>query len=176
MPLNPVETFFKWVGEHLTPRYSAMVVLFASFMLWAPDQALRYLNLFEFAQKNRWIWSICFLVSISVLIVGVFASFGPPAKQSWDNWRQRRRIWRYLLEMPLDQLNILMKYGQEDKSTMLYDPANGAVSDLMRRGILYVPSVTGYAVWGFSIHPNAQRYLGRNFQKVLDARLNLSKP
>jgi hypothetical protein len=65
--------------------------------------------------------------------------------------------------MPTDQLAILFKYIETDKSALNFQPSNGAVRDLVNRGILYQSSEIGSLNIGFPycIHPNAQALLMR---------------
>jgi hypothetical protein len=72
--------------------------------------------------------------------------------------------------MPVDQLSILFQYVEADKSSLNFQPNNGAVRDLEHRGILYRSSEMGSIRLGFpySIHPNVRALLTREkFQEVL---------
>lgn len=173
MAFNLLQFVSKWVADHLSPHYSSILALFLGFLLWSPESWLKYFHLFEFSQNYRWAISLTLILSVSVLVVTLVEK----ASKNVHSWFRRilhqRLIQKYILTMPTDQLEILLKYAKTDKSSLNFELSNGAVCDLVNRGILYQPSKIGHYIEGFpfSIHPNAQAFLTRGkYQKILLAR------
>jgi hypothetical protein len=167
---HPIEAFFRWIGTHLSPRYSAMLVVPLSLLLFLPLQYLAYFKLDHFAMDNRGSISLAFFITCSVLIVSMVAKTCEWAMNGIRSHRHKHGIRKYIENAPTDQMSILITYAQSQKSSLMFQPTNGAVCDLEQRGILYRSSPLGNRMSGFpySIHPDAQIFLRRRtFQKIL---------
>jgi hypothetical protein len=55
--------------------------------------------------------------------------------------RHKRYLLKYLeTELSADEVLLLQRYAESGKKTRYIDPASGAANNLVRAGVLYVPS------------------------------------
>jgi Super-infection exclusion protein B len=173
MGFNPTEAMVKWVTEHVSPYYMAIVSVFCAFFLWGPKGWLSYFNLWEFAQKYRWGFSLAFFFSIAVLGVSVVRHAYGSITPAWRLFLFRRQRIKALRTLPDDQLLILMAYVHEGRSTRLFQPDNGAVRDLENNGFLYRSSELGTREDGFpyNLRPEIRGKLSaQRIQEILIRR------
>ena len=129
-------------------------------------------NLLQFVSK----WVADHLSPHYSSILALFLGFLLWSPESWLKYFhlfEFSQNYRWAISLTLIQLEILLKYAKTDKSSLNFELSNGAVCDLVNRGILYQPSKIGHYIEGFpfSIHPNAQAFLTRGkYQKILLAR------
>ncbi|MGB8031410.1 MAG: super-infection exclusion protein B [Terracidiphilus sp.] len=173
MTFNPVEVFVKWIADHVSPRYMAVLGLVCAFLLWAPVNWLKYFRLWEFSQNYRWAIGLTFFVSVAVLIVELAKTLYGSTKRGWDSFRYKRKQKKTLEALPQDQLLLLLDYVHNDRSSMTFQPNNGAVCDLENKGFLYRTSAMGTRQVGFpySIRPDVRGILtAKKIQKILIER------
>ena len=146
-----------------------MLVFTCSVFLFAPLLYLKYFGLDDWAIRFRPFFAAGFLVS-SFLLVG-------HAGKHFHNtvifrWKRKQNLLKYLkTELSADEVLLLQRYVESGNKTQYIDPANGTANNLVRAGVLYVPSAEYNRLKGASYtltREAAPLVLDRNrFQKMI---------
>jgi Super-infection exclusion protein B len=144
-----------WVKTFLAafkPSVKTMVCVFVlsvAALLW-PSRWIAYVPIHAAVNAHIvWVVGLALFSGVWLLWTGAEAAW-KRINRFVQSKRRKSEMGRYLEEMPIDQLNILFKYSQAQVSTLKFDPANGAVRDLERRGFIYQSSELGSMTRGFS--------------------------
>jgi len=167
----------KWVLDHLSPLYLSMLTFVCALFLFLPIVYLRYFGLDVWAVHGRPFFAVGFLAS-SFLLVG--HSVRHLNNTTVFRWKYRRKLLKYLeTELSADEVTLLLGYSESGNKTRYIDPANGAANNLVRAGILYVPSAEYNRLKGASYtltREAAVMVLDRNrFQKLILAENKVTK-
>lgn len=127
----------KWILEHLSPLYLSTLVSICSVLLFAPLLYLKYFGLDIWAIRFRPYFAVGFLVSSFLLVGHIGKHFNDTVI---FRWRHKQGLLKYLEELSADEVFLLQRYAESGKKTQYIDPASGAANNLVRAGVLYVPS------------------------------------
>lgn len=168
---NPIAIGFRWVLQHLSPRYLSLLALLAAALLFAPSRYLAAFGLDAISLKYRPGIAIVFFCAAFLWLTHAGEYFGRPF---FERWRDRRQIKACLDTLGMDEILVLQQFVTAGKNSMKFSPQNGSVERLVHGGILYRSTSIGNAFeWAYSITPLALPYLERErFQKQI---LKLSK-
>jgi hypothetical protein len=156
--------------------YSLIAAIFLSPFVFVPDGWWWAPELAHFSCEYRVWMVVLFWLSVSVLLASLIQWFAIYATGDYRAFLKRRRIWRYLVRMPHDQLNIAMQYARDRRVSLPFGEHSGAIRDLERRGIVYQAGtvLSPRGTYPFVIHDDAQEFFTEHgFQKVLDERTRL---
>jgi len=165
-----IESVLKWVDDHFSLRYFSMLFVLCIAFLFGINPILTYLGLPPVPQVYR------VVAAVGVLLFGVGSIFFSleAGLKKWREWWKRHRkmmeIRDYLYNLPIDQGRIIQEYCRTKKSSLSFQPSDGAVHDLANRGILYRPTRVGHLSegWAFSLTKQALVYFQKpEFQKKL---------
>lgn len=156
------KTFLEFLK--LAPRYLIAIGVLAAILLFASEEFLKLIGVFELAQENRSALGLTLLVSASLFNISIGA-YGVSIVKSW--WRTRgfyQRVTDRLNCLTEDEKQILRFYiaKQTRANVLRYD--DGVVQGLVSDGIIYRSASLGNMVEGFAhnIHDFAWDYLNEH--------------
>jgi|SRR5208283_168473 len=167
-----ITAFVNWIGK-FTPRYAVVLVILTTLLLFAPTHFLAVFGVTGFAHSYRGYIALVFAFCL-------FLTATYPAEHGWKllsaafgRRKAKRNLERSFESLGRDQIAILAQYVESGKNSIHFSPANGAVRDLVYRGILYVPEqqMNGLGQFAYNVTPQAVGFLQyRKFQDMLDQR------
>lgn len=142
------KTFLEFLK--LAPRYFIALGVMAAILLFANEEFLKFIGVFEFAQDNRSMLGLTLVVTGSMFAVSV-AAYGISIVKGW--WRKRgfyRRVTERLNCLTEDEKQILRFYiaKQTRANVLRYD--DGVVQGLVSDRIIYQSSSLGNMLEGFA--------------------------
>jgi hypothetical protein len=154
-----------------------MLVFICSVFLFTPLLYLRYFGLDVWAIRFRPYFAVGFLASSFLLLGHTGRYFNDTVI---FRWRHKRDLLKYLeTELSADEVLLLQRYAESGKKTQYIDPASGAANNLVRAGVLYVPSAQYNVLAGCSYtltREAAPLVLDRGrFQKMTSAKNKVNK-
>lgn len=161
----------KWLGDHLSFRYFSMLFLMCIAFLFGINPALEYLGLPDIAPAYR-VGAVSGALLFAVgMVFSVLDKTCMSIISIWKRHQQDKAIRDHLHNLPADQTRILLRYVQDRKSSLWFDAYDGAVCDLVKRGILYRSSDVPHRildVFPYTVTSEALPYIRRTeFQKIL---------
>lgn len=134
----------------LAPRYLIALGVMASVLLFASEEFLKFIGVFELAQNYRPMLGLALVVTVSLFAVSVSAA-GIALVKRW--WRQRRlygRIAERLNCLTEDEKQILRFYIAENTRANTLRIEDGVVQGLKADGIIYQSASLGSVLDGFA--------------------------
>jgi Super-infection exclusion protein B len=153
------KTFIEFLK--LAPRYLIALGVIAAILLFAREEFLKLIGVFELAQKNRSVLGLTLLVSVSLFTI----SIGADGVSIVKSWRRKLRFYERVSDrlncLTEDEKQILRFYiaRQTRANVLRYD--DGVVQGLVSEGIIYRSASLGNMVKGFAhnIHDFVWDYL-----------------
>jgi Super-infection exclusion protein B len=153
------KTFIEFLK--LAPRYLIALGVIAAILLFAREEFLKLIGVFELAQKNRSVLGLTLLVSVSLFTI----SIGADGVSIVKSWRRKLRFYERVSDrlncLTEDEKQILRFYiaRQTRANVLRYD--DGVVQGLVSEGIIYRSASLGNMVEGFAhnIHDFVWDYL-----------------
>ena len=148
----------------LTPRHFISLGLISAVLLFADEQSLKFIGVFDFVQHYRlWLGTI-FVVSIVVVAVFISADGLSVIVNWWMNRKLYERVTRRLNCLSEDEKQILRFYIANQTRTNFLRHDDEIVQDLISTGIIYYSSSPGSLFEGFAhnISDIAWEYLYKN--------------
>ncbi len=174
-PLNmfaeTVKTFLEFLK--LAPRYLIALGVMAAILLFASEEFLKFIEVFEFAKDNRPMLGLILVVTASLFAVSV-AAYGVALVKGW--WRKRKfylRMTERLNRLTEDEKQILRFYLAENTRANILRIEDGVVQGLKADGIIFQSASLGNILEGFAhnISDFAWNYLHVN-SHLLDGSTN----
>lgn len=163
------EKILDWLGK-FSPRYAVVLWVGSGFLLWSPARWLEPFALASFAETYRAYIALVFVAStLWVLTFPVQQLWLVGSKHLYVH-RKRKQLEHYFLHLGTDQVLILLKYVESGKNSIHFYPTEGAVQDLVYKGILYRPAqqLTINGQIAYNITQEAARFLEpETFQELL---------
>lgn len=133
----------------LAPRFIVALGGASAILLFANDQFLKRLGVFEMVQKYRFALGLTLVLSIAILGVNIASFLLGSLKHSWRKKKTFQEGIERLNSLTEDEKQILRYFLAADtRATMLrYD--DGVVQGLVHRGIIYQSSSMGNLFQGF---------------------------
>ena len=171
--MGKFEAILRWVGEHLVFRHFCMLFLMCLAFIFERNPVVRYLGTQSIPLAYDDVIVGCLAITTGGMIFTVLEKIWISISSAWKTRMQQKAIQDHLRNPPKDQKQILLRYAQERKGSLLFDEYNGAVCDLVRRGILYRSSDVahqGLGVFPYTLTDSALRFIQQpEFQKALRA-------
>jgi hypothetical protein len=154
-----------------------MVVFVCSIFLFVPLLYLKPYGLDAWAIRFKPQFAVGFLIFCFLLVGQIVKSIN---RTVVFRWKHKRNLLKYLgTELSADEAMILLRYTESGHKTQYIDPASGAANNLVRAGILYVPSAQYNILKGYSYtltREAAPLVLNRDrFQKMILAENKVNK-
>ncbi len=172
MPATEIaKTFLEFLK--LAPRYLIALGVMAAVLLFASEEFLKFIGVFELAQNYRPMLGLTLVVTASLFAMSVSAD-GIAFVKRW--WRQRRlygRIAERLNCLTENEKQILRFYIVENTRANTLRIEDGVVQGLKSDGIIYQSASLGSVLDGFAhnISDFAWDYLHANLH-LLDGSTN----
>ena len=164
----------KWLGDHLSFRYFSMLFFMCIAFVFGINPALEYLRMPVVAPADRRLAVVGAVLASGLMLSAASARIWTSISSTWKAHLQQKAVRDHLRNLPVDQKRILLPYAQKGKSSSLFDEYNGAVCDLVRRGILYRSSNVahrGLGVFPYTLTDYALRCIQQSeFQEILLAK------
>jgi Super-infection exclusion protein B len=155
-----VKAVFEWIKS---PKRVLIAWIVLGAVLVAPNSWLDVFHATAWVAGHNALLGLFFLIcTVTLLVEAVWE----PAKRVANKRHIRKRIET----LSADQYSLLAEFVAKSKSTLYFQPQNGAVRDLENKGILYRSSEIGSAERGFpyTITTEAAKFLEpKTFQKIL---------
>ena len=169
-----VDGAFRWADSHFSFRYFFTLFVLCLVFLLGINPLLAGLGLPAISSAYRALAAAgCLIFGAGTIVFALEAGI----KKGQELWKKRatdKAIRDHLHALPADQIAVLLRYVQSDKSSQMFDPYIGAVCDLERRGILYRSSNVAHRTLGilpYTITPAALPYLrSKKFQEILSSQ------
>jgi len=164
-----IEAVLKWIDSHFSFRYFVMFFILSIAFLFGVNPLLAALGLPPIPVGYRVVAASLSIITGAGALFFSFERGCVEAKKFWQIRQTKEQIRRHFEHLPFDQVEVLRQYTGSGKSTVKFQPDNGAVRDLVRRGVLYPSSNQGTLFDGFpyTITPIAEDFLRREeFQKL----------
>jgi hypothetical protein len=123
-----------------------------------------------------WIPFAAFWLGASVLLVALVKWAGTDAAALVRRYSKRRKVRKYLLWMPEDQLKIVMSYVSQQRNSLPWSIHSGAIRDLEKRGVVYqaTNALSPIGTFAFVVDPDVQDFFRpRVFDKILAERTKI---
>ncbi|WP_350295956.1 superinfection exclusion B family protein [Limnohabitans sp. Rim8] len=142
------KTFLEFLK--LAPRYVIALGVMAAVILFASEDFLKFIGVFEFAQDNRSMLGLTLVVTVSLFAVSLFADGISLIKGSWQTRGFYLRVTERLNCLTEDEKQILRFYiaKQTRANVLRYD--DGVVQGLVSDGIIYQSASLGNMLEGFA--------------------------
>jgi hypothetical protein len=147
----------------LAPRYLVVIAVFAAFLLFGPDWALKHLGVSNFAQDERPWLGLSFIMSIALCL----AYWGEQIiRRKWNAILSKKAIEKALQclhALTEDEKQILRFYITKQTKTNCLYVTDGVVHGLVAKGIIYPSARIGLGLCvDYNIHDFAWEYLNQN--------------
>ena len=142
------KTFLEFLK--LAPRYVIALGVMAAVILFASEDFLKFIGVFEFAQDNRSMVGLTLVVTVSLFAVSMVADGISLIKGSWQTRGFYLRVTERLNCLTEDEKQILRFYiaKQTRANVLRYD--DGVVQGLVSDGIIYRSASLGNMLEGFA--------------------------
>lgn len=134
----------------LAPRYLIALGVMAAFLLFAEENSLKFIGVFEFAQNNRSMLGLALVVTVPLFAVSVGADTIIIIKGWWRRRRLYRRIAERLHCLTEDEKQILRFYICENTRANMLRIEDGVVQGLKSDRIIYQSASLGNVLEGFA--------------------------
>lgn len=170
MPADSFALFKALIGWfRASTKPMIILALLAGASIFLPAVWQQQMGIFAFTRSHLvFEWGV-FLFCVGMVILTAIEKIGKMISRRWNSYCFKRQMKEHLYSLPKDQLQILFKFGETRRSSLILLPTDGAVCDLVNRGILYQSAQLGRLNGvAFSVTPSALPYLrGRKFQELL---------
>lgn len=146
------KTFLEFLK--LAPRYLIALGVMAAFLLFANEEFLKFIGVFELAQNNRPMLGLTLVVTVGLFVVSVIGDGIALVKQWWFRRRRYRRIEERLQCLTEDEKQILRYYLAENTRANTLRIDDGVVQGLKASGIIHLSASMGNALEGFAHNIN----------------------
>ncbi|MGA8500139.1 MAG: super-infection exclusion protein B [Candidatus Sulfotelmatobacter sp.] len=117
-----------------------VAVCLGGLLLFAPDRALSFFGLTAFAHDRRGWISLVFLGCLVLLVIGPVESAWTAARKRVHHYLYKKRIRYHFEHLRTDEINVLLPFAENGKTSMRFSSSNGTVQGLVDKRILYRPS------------------------------------
>ena len=157
----------------LAPRYLIALGVMAAALLFADEEFLKFIGVFEFAQNNRSLLGLSLVVTVSLFAVSIGADALALIKGWWQKRKLYRRITERLHRLTEDEKQILRFYISQNTRANMLRIEDGVVQGLKADRIIFQSASLGNVLEGFAhnISDFAWDYLHVNHH-LLDGTTN----
>lgn len=147
-----IESFTKPFLEllKLTPRYLVALGAASAFLLFSPDNILKALSIYDFAQNYRPWLSIVLIIATALLIVTIAIEITKWIKRWWYEKKFYNRMHERLNSLTENEKQILRFYIAQQSKTNVLRLDDGIVQGLVSQGIIYRATSLGNMLEGFA--------------------------
>jgi Super-infection exclusion protein B len=182
-----ITAFVNWIGK-FNPRYAVVLLILTALLLFVSTHTLAFFGVALFALNYR--GYIALMFGFCLFLTATY-----PVERAWkllsavfERHKATKGLERSFESLGTDQIAILVQYVESGKNSIHFSPANGAVQDLVSRGILYTPQqwMNASGQFAYSLTSPASGFLDYGkFQEMLQRRtkkeakgtqIRLSKP
>ncbi|GGN54923.1 super-infection exclusion protein B [Oceanobacillus indicireducens] len=153
----------------LAPKYFLPLLLFSGFVIFIPSSWLGYLSLDELVNKYRWIFSLVFLLSLSLILSGTAIGIGGRLKRARGKRNVKKNVKAKLENLSERQKSILRELAFGDRNTISLPVNDGEVRELELYKIIYRSSSlsTMHVYFDYNLQPLALEIINKN-KNILD--------
>ena len=148
----------------LAPKYFLPILLFSGFIIFFPSSWLVYLSLDELISNYRWIFSLVFLLSLSLILSGAIVQMYERVIKMKDNRNLKKNMTNKLENLSLRQKEVLRELISGDKKTISLPYNDGEVKELEIYNIIYRASniSKGHVYFDYNLQPLAGVLINKN--------------
>ena len=164
-----IDAVLSWIGK-FTPRYAVVLGILTALLLFAPAHFLAFFGLVSFTNSYRGYIALVFGFCLFLIATYLVEHVWKLCDEMLSEPRHQRKMEQALQNLGLDQVRVLLQYVESRKNSVHFSRANGAVWDLVKKGILYPPDeqIDEHGLLAFNLTPLAQKLLrDKKFQDLL---------
>lgn len=149
------------------------LAIFSGFIVLASDNVLKYLNLYEFEQKNGFAFAIIFLVCVSLIICYIFSFIIEIIVKKIKTYIFQRNKYEYFNDLPDVYRNALICIYRQPTKSLKMEMSNSVAGYLM--GIKAI-GTSGLSEIGYIFDCYLQPWVLMCIERLIDdTRKDISK-
>ena len=166
--------------------------IFSGFLLFANDDFLKKINLFEWSNQNGFVFGLLFLISTCLILVYIFWFVKEKFSTFWFNVTLNRKMVRLLENLNDAEKGIIIRLFKSPNYTNFLDYSQPIVQGLLARKLIYTGKNQAFSLgWNnemmmkFTLQPatyKAMKYLidslydeASKLEKKISNTTNISK-
>lgn len=141
----------------LAPKYFLPILLFSGIVIFIPSSWLMYLSLDGIISRYKWIFSLVFLLSLSLILSGVMVGIYERIKKIKKSRELKKTVNEKLLDLSDYQKSILRELTSGESKTISLPYNNGEVRELEIYHIIYRSSMLSkrHVYFDYNLQPIA---------------------